>query len=542
MSKKNNTESMPTARSVEVVYESPPMNDADISAAAATRKETFARDTAANGVLVADGGAIRITVEHGALVVVDGSGGNQRSRRFDRATHGLSRLVVIGGSGLVTLDALNWCRRLGVPIVVLDVNGAPTLCSTPRFTDDGRLRRVQALALNLPLGLDIARSLIVRKLNGQADLLDERLANEGAAETIRGVAHACEIVESVEELRPLEATAAALYWQNWAGRTECEPHFATKDLSRIPPHWSRYEGRRSVLASMNSNRKAERPTNALLNYLYALLEVEAILSCQVVGLDPGLGLVHADMKGRSSFALDLIEPVRPKVDAYVLDVLERRTFRKTEFLETEDGHCRLRPPLTHELAESLPIWAKEIAPVAEWIAHSFGEALSGKYVPTTPLSREKTRTAQAVVKARKAVSASAQSSRRMKQKTAEAESTPTWSCPDCGAPVTNLRHVRCEACINADPRHTPEVRRHRGAAIAARKRALRDWEAANPDSNYDPEMFRREILPGLAEVRLADIMEAAGISKSYASQVRSGECTPHVSTWESLKDLAFGQV
>ncbi len=100
-------------------------------------------------------------------------------------------------------------------------------------------------------------------------------------------------------------------------------------------------------------------------------------------MDPGLGLVHADMRGRSSFALDLLEPTRPKVDTYVLDLLERRAFRKAEFVETEDGHCRLRPPLTHELAESLPLWAKELAPIAERIVHTFGDALAGKYLPST---------------------------------------------------------------------------------------------------------------------------------------------------------------
>jgi CRISPR/Cas system-associated endonuclease Cas1 len=55
-------------------------------------------------------------------------------------------------------------------------------------------------------------------------------------------------------------------------------------------------------------------------------------------------------QGRASFAPDLIEPVRPEVDGFVLDLLARRTFRKGEFTETADGHCRLLAPLTHELA------------------------------------------------------------------------------------------------------------------------------------------------------------------------------------------------
>lgn len=140
----------------------------------------------------------------------------------------------------------------------------------------------------------------------------------------------------------------------------------------MPPHWSRYEGRRSVLTSSNSNRKAERPMNVLLNYVYALVEVEAILACQAVGLDPGLGIVHSDTRGRQSLALDVMEPVRPEVDAFVLDLVEQRTFRKVEFVETSDGHVRLRSPLTHDLAETMPRWAQLLAPIAEHIAHVLG--------------------------------------------------------------------------------------------------------------------------------------------------------------------------
>jgi hypothetical protein len=104
--------------------------------------------------------------------------------------------------------------------------------------------------------------------------------------------------------------------------------------------------------------------------------------------------------------------------------------------------------------------------------------------------------------------------------------------------VTNHRHVRCDQCIAADPRQTPELRGRRGAAIAARKRKLREWEAAHPGVNYDPEFYHREVLPSLRRVKLTDIMEAAGCSKSSASEVRAGSYAPHVSTWSALAALA----
>jgi hypothetical protein len=54
---------------------------------------------------------------------------------------------------------------------------------------------------------------------------------------------------------------------------------------------------------------------------------------------------------------------------------------------------------------------------------------------------------------------------------------------------------------------------------------------------YDPELFRREILPRLRTVSLAEIMAAAGCSKASASDYRRGKRTPHVSTWQRLAEL-----
>jgi CRISPR-associated endonuclease Cas1 len=541
MSKRNSTDApsrSKASRLSRVVYESPTISDEDVAQASQLRVATFARDTAANGVLVADGAGLRIATDRGALIVEDGVGESRRARRFEKATHGLNRIVVLGGSGSVSIESLHWCRRLGISVVVLAPDGSAALASTPRYNDDARLRRIQGGAPDLPVGLDVARQLIGRKLLGQADLLASRFAETATATTIAELADATSTACDVDELRQIEASAAALYWQRWAGRPECAPRFVTRDLRRIPPHWTRYEGRRSVLASVTANRKAERPVNAILNYLYSLLEAEAIFACQVVGLDPGLGLVHFDAKGRASFALDLIEPVRPEVDGYVLDLLARRTFRGGEFTETADGHCRLLAPLTHELAETMPVWARSLAPLAEQAAHAFGQAMAGKFQPTTPLTSRRQRESQAVVNARKSVAKGRRDAPlRARQMPAEPRTVQERWCLDCGGRIFNARHVRCADCIAKDPRQSDDVRSRRGRAISSRKRALIGWERANPDVAYDPDWFRGEILPGLADVKLSAIVEAAGISKSYASQVRSGKFTPHVSTWAALAQL-----
>jgi CRISPR-associated protein Cas1 len=85
---------------------------------------------------------------------------------------------------------------------------------------------------------------------------------------------------------------------------------------------------------------AANPANAVLNYLYALLESEATLAARTVGLDPGLGVMHADQVRRDSLAADLMEPIRPRVDAYAFDLLTKRPFAARDFHETRA--CRAR--------------------------------------------------------------------------------------------------------------------------------------------------------------------------------------------------------
>ena len=236
-------------------------------------------------------------------------------------------------------------------------------------------------------------------------------------------------------------------------------------------------------------------------------------------------------------ALDIMEPVRPQVEAFVLDLLAHRTFRKADFAELPDGHCRLMAPLTHELAETMPCWRELVAPIAERVAHAFGEAMAGKYVAHTPLTGRRLRDAQAAVKARKAAAREAALVTASHQRPGAPSPLPLWSCPDCGGQVTNPRHVRCQSCIDADPRQTPAIRKKRAEAIASRKRALREHGDAGLPEHCDQAWYRREVLPRLANVKLAAIMQAAACSKGFASVVRMGKSTPHMSTWKALAHL-----
>jgi len=171
-----------------------------------------------------------------------------------------------------------------------------------------------------------------------------------------GLCEALDRAGTIDEVRLCEAKAAAIYWNAW---TNIPLNVRGRDLARLPARWARYESRASILTG--APRAATNPVNALLNYLYSLLESESRLALLAAGCDPTLGVLHADQRNRDSFALDAMEPIRPDVDAFVLDLLEAHVFTSREFVELPNGVCRVRAPLTHDLALTLPRWRLLVA-------------------------------------------------------------------------------------------------------------------------------------------------------------------------------------
>lgn len=476
--------------------------------------ETFTRPDL-NGCAIVDGWGTWLGVSNRALTARDGLGPTRRERTWQRATHQLRRVIVTGQTGSITLDALRWLNQLDIPLAVLDSDGHPTFASTPkRAGDDARLRRTRTQAAGTELGSQIARLLLGAKLAGQARNARHQLDRPDTADDIDLLREALSEATTTDETRELEATAANLYWSAWAGTTATTaPRFPKRTARQVPDHWRRFDTRRSVLASANGNRNASHPTNAILNYLFALLEVESTLACQTVGLDPGLGVVHLDTPRRASMALDLAETVRPDIESWVLDLLRGHTFSRRDFHERPDGSVRILPPFTHQLIETLPQWREKVAPWAEKVAHLLGEAIAGRFTPTTPLTRQRHRRAQAEVRTRKALAVRAGPT--VPQRPAKhGRQVAPWSCPDCGAPVPNARHVRCDTCIAADTRQTPALRRKRAAAISARRQTEAGWALHRPAGPTDTTWWLEELRPALSRFKVSEIMAAAGVAKS----------------------------
>jgi CRISPR-associated endonuclease Cas1 len=175
----------------------------------------------------------------------------------------------------------------------------------------------------------------------------------------------------VGRLREIESSAGRAYWQAWAR----VPVRLDPGLRRTAPeHWQVAGPRTSKAENQKRARKATSPIHAILNYSYAILETEATIACHVMGLDPSLGLMHTDLRYRSSLSTDLMEPARPVVDERVLDLLESRELRRGDIHETREGVCRIGPELATELAGHALEYRKAVAPHAEQLARTLSRS------------------------------------------------------------------------------------------------------------------------------------------------------------------------
>ena len=333
------------------------------------------------GILVVDGYGISLRVLYGKLHVEDGVGPRRRTIVLDRAGSGLERLVLLGKTGAITLEALAWLRAIGAALVQLAPDGALLAHSIPFGYQGHPIRRAQALAVTNGLDIALARDLIAPKMDGQrANLVRLQAKDLRGFDRLR---EALNDASTIDNVRLCEAKAAAIYWNAWS---DVSIRLRGRDLARVPARWTRYGSRASILTG--APRAATNPVNALLNYLYSLLESESRLALLAAGLDPTLGVLHADQRNRDSLALDAMEAVRPDVDAFVLDMLEGQVFTSRDFVELPNGVCRIRAPLTHDLALTLPKWRMLMAPIVANLAQVFRGALKQPHVFQSPVSRQ----------------------------------------------------------------------------------------------------------------------------------------------------------
>lgn len=284
-----------------------------------------------------------------------------------------------------------------------------------------------------------------------------------------------------------------------------------------------------------SSRLACNPPNAILNYLYAVLESEVRLAVVALGLDPGIGVLHVDTDARDSLALDVMEAVRPHVDAYVWDWMAHQPFRREWFFEQRDGSCRLMGSFARQLSETAPAWARAVAPVAERVAEVLWSTIrrpEGQPHPATRLTQRRRREAKSQIVALPQPPARPP---RVCRSCGVGLRHGTY-CPRCAtvASTENLHRVESQAWIATQ---RPEAQARRAATQRQQARALRAGNPSDQPAWLTEQIYTEKVQPRLANLPTSTLATALDVSWPYAKHIRTGKRRPHPRHWLLMANL-----
>lgn len=289
----------------------------------------------------------------------------------------LGILVVDHPQTTFSAAALARIAEQGGVVVLCDRSHLPMSALIPYTRHTELVWRFQdQLDATVPIRKRLWGQIVAAKIHAQAGLLDDK---SRAFRKLKALAAAVKSGDSGAN----EAQAARIYWANWLtshlppeDREIRDPDFCPGtepgyDLPRIAPRVpfdtlrsAAYDdcpeavvpeigepiGRADEPLAEPDLRETARcfrrdpdgtGLNAFLNYGYAILRASTARAIVSAGLNPALGIQHANRSNPYGLADDLMEPLRPLVD------------RRVRHLWCEQGRRTLDPATKTHLLETL---------------------------------------------------------------------------------------------------------------------------------------------------------------------------------------------
>jgi CRISPR-associated protein Cas1 len=237
--------------------------------------------------------------------------------------------VVCFGNVMCSPQLMGLCAERDISISFMTEYGKFLASVNGPVRGNVLLRREQYRKADDPfLTLGIAKNIIASKLANSRIVLNrlqrdhpgktDGKAVEAAADKIASLINQLDRVNTPDEVRGIEGTAAAQYFGVFNHLiVDQKDSFVFKERSRRPPL---------------------DEVNALLSFTYTILTHDIRSALETVGLDPSVGFLHRDRPGRPGLALDIIEEFRSVIaDRLVLSLINRRQVGSSGFTRAENG-------------------------------------------------------------------------------------------------------------------------------------------------------------------------------------------------------------
>lgn len=326
---------------------------------------------------------------------------------FERGEHGLKRIVWLFAMTRPTQQALYWIQQEKIELVIIGKQGEDLTENSIRNEND--YLQTQQIDLNRDeqMQLEYARHIMLQKTQGQANTLRKyaHMFNnaEKNASDIEGLSRWYEQAgnrwtQTKQSQMVLEANCANIYFESWHG---LQVKWVKEDEKMINPKYRAYENRADH--DTLENKRAHQPVNALLNFAYHSVEKRLRRCCLKAGIKTTLSFYHANSAQqdtnakRESLLFDLIEPLRPMIEAAILKFLDKNALHIEWFIVDEYKVVHLN----HMLVELLTMWLeREI--LDSMIEEVVGEYCQFLRTNTFTISQEKRATGRKTTATRKA--------------------------------------------------------------------------------------------------------------------------------------------
>jgi len=265
-------------------------------------------------------------------------------------------IIIDGHTGNITFEAMRWLSKHNINVTLLNWNGQLLANVMPEQPKSGKLRIKQYQKyLNFESRFEIALKIVQVKVNNSLNLLKElsrfyesvdftKIRKSAEKEDLQLLqimknSEKQDVTKSIKQLMTYEGRIGGIYLEN-----------ITKIFNQLYPEFH-FTGRKNKSNSRNYNASDE--INALLNYGYAVLESEIRKSINSVGLDYTVGFLHEINLSRTPLVYDIQELFRWLIDISVIQLLEEKKIKKSDFIITENYHTRLGEDVVKLLIEKI---------------------------------------------------------------------------------------------------------------------------------------------------------------------------------------------
>jgi CRISPR-associated protein Cas1 len=251
----------------------------------------------------------------------------------------LVNAIFLTQSTSISTNAMLLAIAHDIPIILVDsINHPVGQVWSGQFGSICTIRKQQSLFCQQQAGLEWIRQCLCQKIANQLLLLEQLQAavatSDFADERQKAIAIAQKMKQNIAEYSfdtpLLEHSSIIASFRGWEGIAS--RHYFRAISAALPADFA---------FPFRSRRPALDPFNALLNYLYGILYAMVELALMKAGIDPYMGIMHADEYNKPTMVYDFIEPYRYWADAVAVRLCQGNSLSIAFFEQDEAKGCLL---------------------------------------------------------------------------------------------------------------------------------------------------------------------------------------------------------